>query len=31
MRGEVKFRRKLTREQFRAFMAGQSAAVVVFE
>src|SRR6056297_1350850 len=31
MRGEVKFRRKLTREQFRAFMAGQSVAVVVFE
>ena len=31
MRGEVRFRRKLTREQFRAFMAGQSAAVVVFE
>jgi len=31
MRGEVKFRRKLTREQFRAFMAAQAPAVVVFE
>jgi transposase len=31
MRGEVKFRRKLMREQFRAFMAGQAPAVVVFE
>ncbi|WP_299364396.1 IS110 family transposase [uncultured Paracoccus sp.] len=31
MRGEVQFRRKLTREQFRAFMAAQAPAVVVFE
>jgi transposase len=31
MRGDVKFRRKLTREQFRAFMAQQAPAVVVFE
>jgi transposase len=31
MRGDVKFRRKLTREQFRAFMAQQDPAVVVFE
>jgi transposase len=31
MRGDVKFRRKLTREQFRAFMAQQTPAVVVFE
>uniref|UniRef100_UPI00359410CE IS110 family transposase n=1 Tax=Blastomonas sp. TaxID=1909299 RepID=UPI00359410CE len=31
MRGEVLFRRKLTREQFRTFMATQAPAVVVFE
>jgi transposase len=31
MRGEVKFRRKLTRAQFRAFMAAQAPAVAVFE
>ena len=31
MRGEVQFRRKLTREQFRGFMAQQVPAVVVFE
>ena len=31
MRGEVQFRRKLTREQFRAFMAAQTPSVVVFE
>mgnify|MGYP000326952844 CR=1 FL=1 len=31
MTGEVKFRKKLTREQFRAFMAAQPAALVVFE
>jgi transposase len=31
MRGEVQFRRKLTRAQFRAFMAQQAPAVVVFE
>ena len=31
MRGEVQFRRKLTREQFRAFMAAQAPSVVVFE
>jgi transposase len=31
MRGDVKFRRKLTREQFRAFMAQQAPAMVVFE
>ncbi|MDR9395299.1 MAG: IS110 family transposase, partial [Roseovarius sp.] len=29
--GEVKFRKKLTRDQFLAFMAAQSAALVVFE
>ncbi len=29
--GEVKFRKKLTRDQFRAFMASQPAALVVFE
>lgn len=31
MRGDLKFRRRLTREQFRAFMAQQAPAVVVFE
>ncbi len=31
MRGQVKFRKKLTREQFRRFMAGQRTCVVVFE
>jgi transposase len=31
MRGDVKFRRKLTREQFRTFMVRQAPAVVVFE
>jgi transposase len=31
MRGDVKFRRKLTRAQFRAFMAQQAPAMVVFE
>jgi transposase len=31
MAGEVKFRKKLTRDQFRAFMASQPAALVVFE
>ena len=31
MRGDVQFRRKLTREQFRAFMAQQDPAIVVFE
>ncbi|WP_231125892.1 IS110 family RNA-guided transposase [Roseovarius gahaiensis] len=31
MTGEVKFRKKLSREQFRAFMATQPAALVVFE
>ncbi|PIL19571.1 hypothetical protein P775_13690 [Puniceibacterium antarcticum] len=31
MAGHVKFRKKLTREQFRRFMADQSACVVVFE
>lgn len=31
MTGEVKFRKKLTREQFRAFMAQQPASLVVFE
>ena len=31
MRGEVQFRRKLTREQFQAFMAAQAPSVVVFE
>jgi transposase len=31
MRGDVKFHRKLTREQFRTFMAQQAPAVVVFE
>ena len=29
--GDVKFRKKLSREQFRAFMASQPAALVVFE
>jgi transposase len=29
--GEVKFRKKLTRDQFQAFMAAQPAALVVFE
>lgn len=31
MAGEVKFRKKLSREQFRAFMASQPACLVVFE
>jgi len=31
MAGEVKFRKKLTRDQLRAFMASQPAALVVFE
>jgi transposase len=31
MRGDVQFRRKLTRAQFRVFMAAQAPAVVVFE
>lgn len=31
MTGEVKFRKKLSRDQFRAFMASQPAALVVFE
>jgi transposase len=31
MTGHVKFRKKLTREQFRRFMAEQSERVVVFE
>lgn len=31
MTGQVKFRKKLTREQFRRFMAEQPACVVVFE
>lgn len=31
MAGEVKFRKKLSREQFQAFMASQPAALVVFE
>lgn len=31
MRGDVKYRRKLTRDQFRRFMAAQEPAVVVFE
>ena len=31
MTGAVKFRKKLTREQFRVFMAAQPAALVVFE
>ena len=31
IRGEVEFRRKLTREQLRAFMAAQAPSVVVFE
>lgn len=31
MTGEVKFRKKLTRDQFRVFMAAQPAALVVFE
>ena len=29
--GEVKFRKKLTRDQVRAFMAAQPAALVMFE
>ena len=29
--GEVKFRKKLTREQFRRFMAEQSACLVVLD
>jgi len=29
--GEVRFRKKLTREQFRVFMAKQAPGVVVFE
>jgi len=31
MAGEVKFRKKLSREQFRVFMAAQPACLVVFE
>ena len=31
MAGEVKFRKKLTRDQFQAFMAAQPAALIVFE
>lgn len=31
MAGEVKFRKKLSRDQFRVFMAAQPAALVVFE
>ena len=31
MTGEVKFRKKLTRKQFRRFMTEQLACVVVFE
>jgi hypothetical protein len=31
MTGEVKFRKKLSREQLRAFMATQPAALVVFD
>lgn len=31
MAGDVKFRKKLTREQFRRFMSEQRACVVVFE
>ena len=31
MTGEAKFRKKLTRDQFRVFMAAQPAALVVFE
>jgi transposase len=31
MTGQVKFRKKLTREQFRRFMSEQAACVVVFE
>lgn len=31
MTGDLKFRRKLTRSQFRQFMSGQSSAVVVME
>ena len=31
MAGEVKFRKKLSRDQFRAFIAAQPAALVVFE
>jgi len=31
MTGHLKFRKKLTREQFRRFMAGQRSCVVVFE
>ena len=31
MTGEVKFRKKLTREQFRRFMSEQCACIVVFE
>ncbi len=30
MAGEVKFRKKLSRDQFRAFMAAQPAALIVF-
>lgn len=29
--GEVKFRRKLSRQHFRRFMAGQGASIVVME
>ena len=31
MSGEVKFRKKLSRDQFRAFMAAQPACLIVFE
>lgn len=31
MTGHLKFRKKLTREQFRRFIAGQRSCVVVFE
>lgn len=31
MAGEVTFRKKLSRDQFRAFMAAQPAALIVFE
>jgi transposase len=31
MTGEVKFRKKLMRDQFQVFMAGQPASLVMFE
>jgi transposase len=31
MTGQVKFRKKLSREQFRRFMAEQAKSIVVFE